>query len=157
MDLTIEYITTELEGFYPNSWALTPKILGEMYAKLNRLGWTQHDFDRALRLYRDAPERLETKTIHTPPDVRQLIRLHDKKECYSYSFPCKPVPPPEWNKGAMAAFKEDGRLGLAIYMLAMCDRYPQLHREWWEAEMEYLQTRECPKVIGNLGGVLVPA
>jgi len=157
MELTLEFITTELDGFYPNSTKLTPKILGEMYGMLKRLGWTENDFSHALSLYRNDPLRLETRTLGIPPDVRQLIQLLAKEKQPTYSpVYINVVPPPEWTKGAMAALKNDGRLGLAIYMLKMCDSYPSLHREWWENEMEYLQTRDTPQTVGNLNfaGVL---
>ncbi len=154
MELTLEYIKAELDGFYPNSTRLTPKILSEMFGMLRRLHWTEDDFSRTLLAYRNEPLRMETKTLNIPPDVRQLMQLW-KKNCSATPKHEPTVPTPGWYRGCLAAYLNDKnrpRLSVALYMLEQAENHPEykLDRAAWYEEADYCMHNEPPKHMGNL-------
>lgn len=151
MQITMEFIKQELEGFYPSSSRITPKILGEMFGMLQGLDWTEHDFSTTLKQYRNDPIRMEKGTLNFPPDVRQLIALWKKSQAAPFTSVTR-TKPPTWFKGAGEAMRKDGRTGLAVYMLSQAEQHPEykLDRDHWYQEAEYCLNREPPKTKGNL-------
>lgn len=149
MELTLEFIKNELEGFYPDSRRITCQIIAEMYGMLKKAGWDEADFHGALMAYRNDPNRLETRTLHTPPDVRELLVLHNKNQKPPTVF-VERKPAPAWLGEANYIRQKKGLMAATVFMVEECERNPNLHKAEWLQELERLGTREEPNIQGNL-------
>ena len=69
-----DYVFERLKGHYPTSTKLTGELVHEITKNLKN--WTQEDFDKALKIYRDNESESEYVKC---PDYRKLLKHSDKK------------------------------------------------------------------------------